>query len=82
MTSPAGWEHHECPYCGSVYTRPQYLQLHLGQAHTGALDSDERAAADAAAEAERAALRLFRLKALAVLVAVYFGFLLLYAFAL
>jgi hypothetical protein len=73
---------HDCPYCGERFGRERYRDLHLGQAHADALSAEEAAAHEAAEEAEREELRLFRLKALAALVAVYFGFLLLYAFSL
>ena len=72
----------DCPYCGRQFAREEYRDLHLGQEHEGRLDAAERKAYEAAHDAEAEAIRLFRLKALAVLVLVYFGFLVVYAFTL
>jgi hypothetical protein len=72
----------ECPYCPDRFGRARYRDLHLGQAHEGRMTAAERTDYEAAAETEREALRMFRLKALAALVAVYFGFLMVYAFTL
>lgn len=71
-----------CPYCGRRFAREAWRDLHRGQEHGARLDATERAAYEAAHDAETEAIRLFRLKALAVLVAVYFGFLVVYAFTL
>jgi hypothetical protein len=72
----------DCPYCDRRFAREDYRDLHLGQEHEDRLDTAERAAYGAARDAEGEAIRLFRLKALAVLVLVYFGFLVAYAFTL
>lgn len=72
----------DCPYCDRRFARTDYRDLHLGLDHAERLDADEREAYRAALETEREALRMFRLKALAALVLVYFGFLLVYAFTL
>ena len=72
----------DCPYCDRRFAREEYRDLHLGQEHEERLDADERDAYEAAHDAEAEAIRIFRLKALAVLVLVYFGFLVVYAFAL
>ncbi len=80
-TDEAGETFH-CPYCDRRFAREAYRDLHLGQEHEGRLDADERAAYEAAHDAEVEEIRLFRLKALAVLVLVYFGFLVVYAFTL
>jgi hypothetical protein len=72
----------DCHYCDAVFTRERYRDLHCGQTHHDLLSADEIEAHTAALEKERKALRLFRLKALAGLVAIYFGFLLIYAFSL
>jgi hypothetical protein len=71
-----------CPYCGERFGRARYRDLHLGHVHPEALGEAERAAVEAARDAEAEALRMFRLKALAALVVVYFGFLVVYAFTL
>ena len=72
----------DCPYCDRRFARESYRDLHLGQEHEGRLGASEREAYEAAHDAEAEAIRLFRLKALAVLVLVYFGFLVVYAFTL
>jgi hypothetical protein len=82
MTERAGDADHDCPYCDQRFARERHRDLHRGQAHADCLGPEEHEAYEAAEDAEREDLRLFRLKALAVLVFVYFGFLLLYAFAL
>lgn len=71
-----------CPYCDREFFRESYRALHLGQAHHEALTPAELADYEAASETESEELRLFRLKALAALVFIYFGFLLVYAFSL
>ena len=72
----------DCPYCGRRFAREGYRDLHLGQVHADRLDAAERAAYEEARDAEAEEIRMFRLKALAVLVLVYFGFLIVYAFTL
>mgnify|MGYP000477663880 CR=1 FL=1 len=72
----------DCPYCGRRFAREAWLDLHRGQKHGDRLDDLERAAYESARDDEAEAIRLFRLKALALLVAVYFGFLMVYAFTL
>ena len=75
-------ERFDCPHCGEAFARERHRDLHLGQAHDEVLSAAEREDHEAAVESEREDLRLFRLKALAALVLVYFGFLMLYAFSL
>jgi hypothetical protein len=73
---------YDCPYCDRRFHRAPYLDLHRGQDHPDALTDTERAAFEAARDEEEEELRLFRLQALAALVFIYFGFLLVYAFSL
>ena len=68
----------ECPRCGRPFARERHRDLHVGVDHAD-LDADERAAYEAASEDERAELRRFRIVSLGLLVALYFGFLFLYA---
>lgn len=68
-----------CSYCGRRFVDGRVLALHRGREHPDRLSAGERTAYDAAYEAETAELRRFRLKALAVLVFVYFGFLFAYS---
>ncbi len=68
----------DCRYCGQRFTREEWLALHRGLEHDG-LTAEEQAAFEAAREAENKQLRLFRLKALGALVALYFGFVMAYA---
>lgn len=69
-----------CRYCGRAFATEDLLALHKGQGHADVLDEDERAAYEAAYEAETDALRRYRLNAVAAIVLLYFGFL--YAYAL
>jgi hypothetical protein len=70
----------DCRYCGRRFAREEWLALHRGLDHEGReLTTEERAAFEAAREAEDYELRLFRLKALAALVVLYFGFVMAYA---
>lgn len=71
---------HTCDHCGRAFAREDWLALHRGIEHDGALSPTERAAYEAALESERDELRLFQYKALGALVLLYFGFLLLFAF--
>ncbi|MGB9963693.1 C2H2-type zinc finger protein [Halobacterium sp. CBA1126] len=68
-----------CSYCGEPFPSERLRALHRGLEHYDRLDDDERAAYEDAYRAEGEDLRSFRLRALAVLVALYFGFLMLYA---
>jgi len=69
----------ECAYCDRPFESEALLALHRGQRHADVITDEERAAYESTYEAEAGQLRRFRLKALAVLVVVYFGFLMVYA---
>lgn len=75
---PGDADVYECPRCGRPFARERHRDLHLGQTHSR-LSESERAAYDAASEAERSDLRRFRIVALGLLVLFYFGFLFLFA---
>jgi hypothetical protein len=68
-----------CRVCGREFPDADLLALHRGVRHAGALDADELEAYREAYRAEESRLRSFRLRALGVLVLLYFGFLFLYA---
>ncbi|MCG1002413.1 MULTISPECIES: hypothetical protein [Halobacterium] len=68
-----------CSYCGEPFPSERLRALHRGLEHYGSLDDDERAAYEDAYHSEADDLRSFRLRALAALVALYFGFLMVYA---
>jgi len=68
-----------CQYCETPFAAEQYLALHWGQTHSDALTDEERTAYEDAAEDEREAIRLFRIKAIGLLVLLYFGLLMAYA---
>jgi len=68
-----------CEYCGAPFSDAAYLALHRGIDHPGELTDEERAAFESAYEDENEEIRLFRLKALALLVVLYFGLLVTYA---
>lgn len=70
----------ECEYCGRRFATPRLLALHWGHRHDDRLTASERDAYRAAYEEETRTLRRYRIKAVAVLVVLYFGFL--FAFAL
>ncbi|ELZ22333.1 DNA-binding protein [Halosimplex carlsbadense 2-9-1] len=69
----------ECEYCGRPFESAGLLALHRGRAHESTLTDDQRAAYEDAYEAESGQLQRFRLKALALLVLLYFGLLMVYA---
>ena len=68
-----------CDHCGDRFPSERLRDLHRGLKHYPDLDDDERDAYETAYEAETEDLRSFRLRALAVLVLLYFGFLMTYA---
>jgi hypothetical protein len=68
-----------CEHCGDRFPSERLRDLHRGLEHYPDLDDDERDAYETAYEAETEDLRSFRLRALAVLVLLYFGFLMTYA---
>lgn len=68
-----------CPECGRPLPDERLLALHRGLQHYDALDAAERERFEAAYRDEGDDLRVFRLKALAALVVLYFGFLFAYA---
>jgi len=69
----------ECEYCDRPFESAGLLALHRGRAHESALTEDQRTAYEEAYEAESGQLGRFRLKALAALVLLYFGLLMVYA---
>ena len=68
-----------CSHCGEAFPSERLRALHRGLEHYDSLDDDERDAFEDAYRDEGEDLRSFRLRALAVLVALYFGFLMTYA---
>ena len=71
---------HSCEDCGRRFYTEDLLVLHRGVTHPGALDDAEREAYREAYAAEERAIRSFRIRALGILVLLYFGFLFLYVF--
>lgn len=71
-----------CNHCGDTFVDDDLLALHKGLEHEGRLSDEERQAYRAARSEEREAMRLFRLKSLAGLLAIYFGFIYVYAFVI
>ncbi|MFD1598325.1 DNA-binding protein [Halobellus rarus] len=69
-----------CGDCDRRFYTEDLLVLHRGVAHPNALDDAEREAYRKAYAAEERAIRSFRIRALGILVALYFGFLFLYVF--
>ena len=70
-----------CAYCGRRFVREDHLALHRGLDHADAITDAERDAFETAEATEHEALRLFRLKAVLVLVILYFLFFIAYLFA-
>ena len=71
-----------CEHCGDRFADERLLALHRGRSHREVLTDDESEAYREARADERNDVRLFRLKALAALLALYFGFIYVYAFVL
>ncbi|WP_336024921.1 DNA-binding protein [Halobellus salinisoli] len=69
-----------CEDCGRRFYTEDLLNLHRGVTHPSALDEAERDAYREVYAAEERAIRSFRLRALGILVLLYFGFLFLYVF--
>ena len=73
--TPAG----VCEYCGQPFPTSDRLTLHRGLQHLHQLNESQQESFESTVAAERDDLRTLRLRALGVLVLVYFGFLFLYA---
>lgn len=71
---------YRCEYCCRAFNREDWLALHRGLDHRAELTPEERAAYEDAEAVEQEALRMYQYKALAALVVLYFGFLMLFAF--
>ena len=69
----------DCPHCGRPFVGERQRDLHVGLQHGDVAEESERTAFGDAIGTERDDLRLFRLKALAVLVVLYFGLLFTYS---
>ena len=69
---------HACRACGRAFPDSRLLVLHRGVRHPKHLTEAERDEYREAYRAEEREIRSFRLRALAVLVVLYFGFLFLY----
>lgn len=76
---PADADPVTCEYCGAPFTDDDSLALHWGVEHDASLTDAEREAFEAAYDDESEDLRLFRLKSIAVLVALYFVLLMAYS---
>ena len=67
-----------CADCGRAFHTDDLRVLHRGVRHPDALDAAEREAYREAYAKEERAIRSFRIRALGVLVVLYFGLLFLY----
>ena len=76
---PSGESAYECAYCGCPFRNEEYLVLHRGLQHGDELTEGEVEEFYDTYEEETEELKHFRLKALGVLVLLYFGFLFIYA---
>jgi hypothetical protein len=70
---------YDCNYCGRPFAREQYRTLHVGLDHHDECTEAEVEAFQDAYRDESEEIRLFRLKAIAALVLLYFGFLFTYS---
>ncbi|MBV0924520.1 C2H2-type zinc finger protein [Halomicroarcula limicola] len=77
--APADAPTYDCPYCGRPFAREEWRTLHYGLEHPAELDDEEVQAFRETYEDEEEDLGTFRLQALAVLVAIYFCLLMIYA---
>ena len=68
-----------CSRCARPFVHEEWLELHRGVVHEDDLTTEEREAFTDAYETEEDELRLFRLKALIVLIIIYFGFIMTYS---
>ena len=68
-----------CSYCGFELADDKQHRLHLGLEHYAELTDDEREVFKQTYTGEETALNRFRIIALGGLVALYFGFLVVYA---
>lgn len=71
-----------CPHCGRPFRAERVRDLHVGEAHEADCTDDERAAYEAAREAERDDLFYFHLKVVAALGVLYSVVVLVYMVAL
>ena len=74
-TVPAENDAFVCDYCGAPFATEEYRALHWGLEHGESLTDDQRATFEDVASEETEELKLFRLKALGLLVLPYFGLL-------
>jgi len=70
---------YECERCGRPFAREEWRALHRGLEHASELNDDEIEQFRAVYEDEQGSIRMFRLKALATLVVLYFTLLMIYA---
>lgn len=68
-----------CAYCGFELTDEKQYRLHLGLEHYGSVTDEEREQFRQTYYEENESLNRFRILALGALVALYFGFLVIYA---
>ena len=76
---PAGETPERCGYCDAPFADADLLALHRGIEHADGLSADERESFEAVYADEQEEIRLFRLKALGLLVLLYFGLLIAYS---
>jgi hypothetical protein len=78
-TVPGDRAAHRCPYCDRPFATEDRVTLHVGLTHYDVCSDAEAEAFEDAYVAETDAIKRYRLKAAAVLIVVYFGFLMVYA---
>ena len=70
---------HRCPYCDRPFAAADRVTLHVGLVHYDVCTDAEAEAFEDAYLGETDEIKRYRLKAAAVLILVYFGFLMIYA---
>jgi len=78
-TVPDDADAHRCPYCDRPFASRERVDLHVGLQHYEGCDDAQADAFEDAYTAENQSIRLFRLKAAAVVVLLYFGLLMVYS---
>jgi hypothetical protein len=76
--SAAADAEYACADCGRTFHTQDLRILHRGVRHPSALDAEEQEAYREAYREEERAIRSFRIRALLILVVLYFGLLFLY----
>lgn len=75
---PEGAEAHDCPYCVAVFPQEELRDLHVGIDHEDVATEDELETFEDRYERESNDVFIYHLKAIALVVVIYFVFLFAY----